>query len=99
MVSLSEWEGKPEIHVRDMTAQKTLTYKTGDRLGEGVIATVDYRPMPRPDKPGLQSFSRLILKVDSVYWAIEQGATLADKRRLTPQEIPPDLVQNEPADP
>src|SRR2546426_11991892 len=32
IVSLSEWMGQPEIHVRDLTQQRTLRYRPGDTL-------------------------------------------------------------------
>jgi hypothetical protein len=49
--------------------------------------------LPKPGNSLLQSFSRLILKVENEYWAVERGLTLADKRRLTPAELPPELVR------
>ena len=49
--------------------------------------------MPLPGNALLQSFSRLILKIDGEYWAIERGKTLADKRKLSPGELPPQLAQ------
>ena len=92
IVSLSEWEGQPEIHVRDLAAQKTQRYKAGDQLAGGTAVLVDYRPMPEPGHPGLQSFSRLILKIDQDYWAIERGKTFADKHKLASGELPPQLI-------
>jgi len=50
VVSLSEWNRQPEVHVLDTTTQKTARYKPGDSLAGGVIAMVDYRPMPMPGK-------------------------------------------------
>ncbi len=88
VVSLSEWGGQPEVHIRDITHQQTVRYKLGDKLGDGTIAMVDYRPMPMPGNEGLKSFSRLILKVGDEYWAVERGQTLADKRRLAANELP-----------
>lgn len=93
IVSLSEWDGQPEIHVRDLTAQKTTRYRPGDELAGGTIVMVDYRPMPQPDRPLLQSYSRLILKIDKEFWAVERGRTLAEKRKLTTAELPAQLAQ------
>ena len=93
IVSLSEWDGQPEIHVRDLTAQKTTRYRPGDELAGGTIVMVDYRPMPQPDKPMLQSYSRLILKIDKEFWAVERGRTLAEKRKLTTAELPTQLAR------
>jgi hypothetical protein len=50
---------------------------------------VDYRPLPMPGNEALKSFSRVILKVGEEYWAVERGQTLAEKRRLVPEELPP----------
>jgi hypothetical protein len=93
IVSLSEWLGRPEIHVRDLAAQKTARYKPGDEVAGGVAVMVDYRPMPAPGNSLLQSDSRLILRIDKDYWAIERGKTFADKRKLTRSELPPQLAQ------
>jgi hypothetical protein len=52
---------------------------------------VDYRPLPVPGKAGLVSYSRLIWRQDTNYWAVEPGQTLADRRALTPEELPATL--------
>ncbi|KAF0179088.1 MAG: hypothetical protein FD161_1581 [Limisphaerales bacterium] len=93
VVSLSEWQGQPEAHVRDLTAQKTVRYKPGDALAGGTIALVDYRAMPLPGTSGLQSFSRVIVRVKGDYFAIERGQTLADLRKLELAQLPPELVK------
>jgi hypothetical protein len=94
VVSLTEWQGRPEIHVRDLSAQKTMLFKPGDELAGGIIVMVDYRPMPKPGNSLLQSFSRLILKIGDEFWAIERGRTLADKRKLSTDELPPTLTRS-----
>ena len=83
--------GQPEVHVRDLTNQKTLRFKSGDPLAGGTIVMVDYRPLPMPENEGLQSFSRVIVKIGNEYWAIERGKTLADRHRLKPEELPAQL--------
>lgn len=93
VVSLSEWQGQPEVHVRDLTAQKTVRYKPGDALAGGTIALVDYRAMPLPGASGLQSFSRVIVRVKNEFFAIERGQTLADLRKLELAQLPPQLVK------
>ena len=95
VVSLSEWDGQPEIHVRDLSAQKTSRFKVGDTLAGGTVVLIDYRPLPDPSNPLLQSYSRLILRIGQDYWAIERGKTFADKRKLTEAELPPPLAQNQ----
>jgi hypothetical protein len=93
VVSLSEWNGEPEIHIRDLAAQKTLRYRVGDELAGGRIVLVDYRPLPMPGNALLMSHSRMILKVGDDYWAVERGRTLAEKRRLTESELPLTLAK------
>lgn len=53
---------------------------------------VDYRPMPLPGNAFLQSFSRVIIKIGSEYWAIDRGQTLADRRKLSTSELPSQLA-------
>jgi len=91
IVSLSEWEGQPEIHVLDTGAQKTRRFKPGDQLAGGTIVCVDYREMTMPDSFAL-SESRVILKVGNEFWAIERGKTLADKHKLEPEQLPRELA-------
>jgi hypothetical protein len=91
IVSLSEWMGQPEIHVRDLTYQKTQRYRPGDTLAGGTIVCVDYRPIQ--GNALVRSDSRVILKIGNEYWAIERGRTLADKRKLAPAELPEQLAK------
>lgn len=91
VVSLSEWQGQPEVHIRDTVREKTLRYKPGDALAGGVIQMVDYRPMKQPGGAGLQSFSRLILRRGEEFWAVEHGQTLADLRLMEPEQLPAPL--------
>jgi hypothetical protein len=93
IVSLSEWMGEPEIHVRDLTNQRTLRYKPGDNLAGGSIVMVDYRRMPMPGTIGLESYSRVIVKIGSDFWAIEHGKTLAEKHKLPPTDWPEQLAK------
>jgi hypothetical protein len=95
VVSLSEWEGQPEIHVRDLAAQKTSRFRPGDQVAGGTAVMIDYRPMPDPSNPFLQSFSRMILKIGREYWAIERGKTFADKYKLTDAQLPPQLARGD----
>lgn len=92
IVSLSEWQGQPEVHVLDLTTQRTFRYKAGDALAGGKVVMVDYRPMPMPGREIVQSESRVILRFGDEYWAIERGRTLADKRKLSPQQLPAELM-------
>ena len=93
VVSLSEWRGEPEVHVRDLTNQKTFRYRPGDSLGGGTVVLVDYRPLPAPGNEVLKSFSRVILKIGTEYWAVERGKTLAEKYRLKPEQLPAGTLQ------
>jgi len=93
VVSLSEWKGQQEIHVRDLTSQTTQTHRPGDPLAGGTILMIDYRPFPKPGKEHLKSNSRVIIGIDTAFWAIEEGDTLADIYQLTSEKIPADVVK------
>jgi len=93
IVSLSEWMGEPEIHVRDLTNQRTLRYRPGDNLAGGTVVMVDYRRMPMPGTIGLESYSRVIVKIGSDFWAIEHGKTLAEKYKLQQNDWPEHLAK------
>jgi hypothetical protein len=90
VVSLSEWQGQPEVHIRDLGENVTRRYLPGDKLKDnGQIVAVDYRPMPSPRDPLLLSHSRVVLKIGDEFWAVERGETLAQKRKLEPEQWPP----------
>jgi hypothetical protein len=89
VVSLSEWNGRPEVHIRDLAHEKTLRFAPGDKLNDsGEIVAVDYRPMPSARNPLLTSDSRVILKIGTDFWAVERGQTLADKHKLATNAWP-----------
>ena len=91
VVSLSEWQGKPEVLVLDTTENRTTKYHTGDNLAGGKVLMVDYRALHAPRKPELQSLSRVIISTNDELWAVESGDTLADKYRLAAERVPPQL--------
>lgn len=91
VVSLSEWKGKPEIHVRDSTHEKTLRFSPGDALAGGTVVMIDYRTLPRHGREHLRSDSRVIIKIGAEFWAIDRGQTVADKYRLKPEQLPEQL--------
>jgi len=83
VVSLSEWNGQPEVHIRDTANKKTLRFAPGEKVSDlGEIVAVDYRRLPSPRNPLLNSDSRIILKIGDEFWAVERGQTLAEKRKL-----------------
>lgn len=92
VVSLSNWDGAPEAHVLNSSNNKTQRYAPGDELAGGRIVMIDYRPMPHPTRPTIQSLSRLIVKIGDEHWAIERGSTLAEKRLLKKEDLPPGLA-------
>ena len=91
IVSLSEWQGEPEVHVQDVAGHKIARYKPGDEVAGYIVVTIDYRPMPKHGNSMLQSFSRVILKNGAEYWAVEHGRTLAEKFPITPENLPPGI--------
>jgi hypothetical protein len=91
VVSLSEWQGVPEVQVCNLNNQKLARFKPGDDFLGGQIVRVDYRALPLPGKPELLSYSRVIVKIGSEYWAVEQGQTLDTKYQMAAEQLPPDL--------
>jgi hypothetical protein len=96
VVSLSDWEGAPEAHIRDTINNKTKRYAPGDELLGGKIVMIDYRALPHPGRAPLVSTSRIILKIGDEYWAIERGDTLGEKRILDKKDLPSELVASKP---
>lgn len=89
VVSLSEWEGQPEVHIRDLANNKTLRFRPGDKMKDNTeILAVDYRALPSARNPLLKSDSRVILKVGNELFAVERGQTLAEKRKLEEGQWP-----------
>ena len=93
IVSLSEWMGQPEVHVRDLAGRKTIRFQPGDSLAGGSLVCVDYRPLPLPGKEFLLSDSRVIVRIGAEFWAIERGQTFAQKHRLEPNQLPAELAK------
>jgi hypothetical protein len=101
VVGLPDWNGRNEVLVSDRSTGSLRTYQVGDALAGGVIAMVDYRPMPLPLNPQILSSSRVIVKVGPDYWAIELGQDVAQKHRLAREQLPESLrasSQTAPAD-
>jgi uncharacterized small protein (DUF1192 family) len=91
VVGLPSWGNQQEVLVKDASTGETHGYKPGDSFGGGSIVMIDYRTMPLPDKPEIFSESRVIIQVGAEFWAIELGHSLAQKRRLSLEELPPQL--------
>ena len=89
LVSLSSWP-EPEIVISDNG--RIEAFKIGDRLGEGQVVMVDYRPLADPQDPELLTESRVILQIGQEYWAVDRGRTLGQKHRLSGDQLPPELA-------
>jgi hypothetical protein len=101
VVGLPDWHGRYEVLVSDRATGSLRSYQVGDALAGGTIAMVDYRPMPSALNPQILSSSRVIVKVGPDFWAIELGQDIAQKRRLTREQLPEPLrgaPQTAPAD-
>jgi len=92
VVSLSKWQGRPEVHILNTNAREVRQYQVGDTLANGEIVMVDYRALPMPSNPALRSQSRVVLRIDDDYWAVELGQSLAD-RYVIPDERLPDTLE------
>ncbi len=80
-----------EVHVAPPGGQVKEPLKVGDQLASGKIAMVDYRHLPLPDNPKEISQSRVILKIEKDYWAVELGQRIGQRRVLRPSELPDQL--------
>jgi len=90
---LPTFKGKPEIWVvNEIDASGAIyKYEEGEKLMGWDIVMVDYRPMPDPNKPELLSPARVIVRIDSDYWAIEGNQYVTDKRIIEGPDLPPEL--------
>jgi hypothetical protein len=90
VVSLSAWP-EPEVGVNDNG--NFLSLKVGERIGENArIMAVDYRELPYNEGPlTLYSQSRVIVRMNREFFAIERGKTLAERRRMPNELLPPGL--------
>jgi len=95
LVGLPTWNDEPEVVVKDTRSLKSTTYKIGQDLIGGEIVMVDYRPLPLPKKPLIISTSRVIVRVDRDYWAVELGQFLTDKYVLTGDRLPDSLRRSQ----
>ena len=91
VVGLPRWPAGEEVYVRNNRSGETRVYHVGDSLLAGEIVMIDYRKLPKPDKPELLSSSRVIVKIGEDYWAVDLGQTLKKKRRLEGEVLPPPL--------
>jgi len=90
---LPTFRGVPEVWVVNEIDKTGAVhkYKEGEKLMGWEIVMVDYRPLPDPDKPELLSPARVIIKIDSDYWAIEGNQYVTAKRILKGPDLPPAL--------
>ncbi|MDP6542499.1 MAG: hypothetical protein QGH60_00825 [Phycisphaerae bacterium] len=90
---LPMFRGAPEIWVVNEIDKTGAVhkYKEGEKLMGWKIVMVDYRQLPDPDKPELLSPARVIVRIDSDYWAIEGNQYVNAKRILKGPDLPPAL--------
>ena len=90
---LPTFRGDPEVWVVNEIDKTGAVhkYKEGEKLMGWEIVMVDYRSLPDPDKPDLLSPARVIVRIDSDYWAIEGNQYVNAKRILKGADLPPAL--------
>lgn len=98
VVGLPSWGGAPEVILHDLASGQTRQLHIGDELAGGRIVLIDYRSMPMPGNPDILSTSRVIVRIEQAYWAIELGQPLSERRRLEQDQLPPQLAQAAPTD-
>jgi hypothetical protein len=99
VVGLPSWGDREDIFLSDGVTSRVYRYNPGDELAGGTIVMVDYRLMPMPGKPDVLSGSRVILRIGPDVWVVELGQTLAEKRVMRHNELPPELRVQAPAAP
>ncbi len=98
VVGLTNWTSDvaaAAILITDSRNKQTIEHAIGDDLADGKIVAVDYRPLPMPDEAEILSPSRVIVEIGSDHWAIELGHTLAQKRKLSGDDVPMALRTND----
>jgi hypothetical protein len=90
---LPTFQGQPEIWVVNEIDKSgaVYKYKEGEKLMGWDIVMVDYRMMPDPDNPELFSLARVIIEINSEYWAIEGNQYVTAKRLLEGPDLPQSL--------
>ena len=90
---LPAFRGEPEIWVVNEIDKTGAVhkYKEGEKLMGWEIVMVDYRMLPDPDKPELLSAARVIVRIDTDYWAIEGNQYVTAKRILKGPDLPLEL--------
>lgn len=91
VVGLPTWAGVPKVVVHNTSDNTTQTYEVGEDLANGEIMMVDYRPVPRADKPFLNSPSRVFVRMGTQVYAIELGQTLVQRRLMKVEQLPDSL--------
>ncbi|MDP6637502.1 MAG: hypothetical protein QGG42_21595 [Phycisphaerae bacterium] len=88
--ALPTFLGQPEIWVVNEIDETGAVhkYKEGEKLMGWDIVMVDYRTLPDPDNPELFSPARVIVRIDSDYWAIEGNQYVNAKRILKGPDLP-----------
>jgi hypothetical protein len=91
VVALSTWAGQPEVDVQNIANGKVESLKQGEPLAGGQIVMIDYRMMQMPGEDDELSPSRVIVRKDDAYWAVELGQEVSTARLLPQDQLPPEL--------
>lgn len=84
LVGLPTWAGQPEAILRDPLDNSTRTLHIGDSLLGGTITAIQYTQRPHPNKPGMLSGSRLVIRIQGRDMAVELGDALNQLDLLQP---------------
>ncbi|MCC5828010.1 MAG: hypothetical protein JJU36_01055 [Phycisphaeraceae bacterium] len=97
LVGIFEHPQGVDISFKNTQTQRVTTMQIGDRLAGGEIVMAELRWRPDPRDENNQRPSRVIVRIDDSYWAIDLSMILRDRYRLTPDRLPEDL-RTEPVD-
>ena len=73
------------------TPDKVQWMKIGDAMAGGKIVCIDRRPLPKREKPELDSPGRIIIQIGQEYFAVEVETTVAQKYPLPADKLPTGL--------
>ena len=92
VVGLPTFEGS-EVALLRRRESEAQAYKIGQVVPvlEGKVVLIDCREIPRHDNPKVFSSGRVVFQMKDTFWAVELGDRLADKHRLSPADLPPEL--------
>ncbi len=93
VTSLSNFPGTPPIVLENSKSGETTDYEIGDDLMGGEIVMVEYLKRPKVNDPEDVSLSRMIVRIERKYYAVDLGDALGDRYELSGDRMPLELIE------